>query len=104
MTTDMMSAPQISRDVMQNIPGQYGIIDWTQQHANFFRALKTEKTVMFVILTLIVAVAAFNIISTLVMMVTDKQADIAVLRTIGASPRSIMWWPPEANRIAMTPA
>ncbi len=90
MTTDMMSAPQISRDVMQNIPGQYGIIDWTQQHANFFRALKTEKTVMFVILTLIVAVAAFNIISTLVMMVTDKQADIAVLRTIGASPRSIM--------------
>ena len=90
MTTDMMSAPQISRDVMQHIPGQYGIIDWTQQHANFFRALKTEKTVMFVILTLIVAVAAFNIISTLVMMVTDKQADIAVLRTIGASPRSIM--------------
>jgi lipoprotein-releasing system permease protein len=90
MTTDMMSAPQISRDVMQQIPGQYGIIDWTQQHANFFRALKTEKTVMFVILTLIVAVAAFNIISTLVMMVTDKQADIAVLRTIGASPRSIM--------------
>ncbi len=90
MTTDMMQAPYIARSVMQGIPGKYGVIDWTQQHANFFRALKTEKTVMFAILTLIVAVAAFNIISTLVMMVTDKQADIAVLRTIGASPRSIM--------------
>lgn len=90
MTDDMMAAPYISREVMQQIPGRYGVIDWTQQHVNFFRALKTEKTVMFVILTLIVAVAAFNIISTLVMMVTDKQADIAVLRTIGASPRSIM--------------
>jgi len=89
-TVDMMRAPSISREVMQQIPGRYGVIDWTQQHANFFRALKTEKTVMFVILTLIVAVAAFNIISTLVMMVTDKQADIAVLRTIGAGPKSIM--------------
>jgi lipoprotein-releasing system permease protein len=85
-----MRAPLISRQVMRQIPGTYGVIDWTQQHANFFRALKTEKTVMFVILTLIVAVAAFNIISTLVMMVTDKQGDIAVLRTIGASPVSIM--------------
>jgi lipoprotein-releasing system permease protein len=89
-TTDLMLAPQISREVIQQIPGTYGVIDWTQQHSNFFRALKTEKTVMFVILMLIVAVAAFNIISTLVMMVTDKQADIAVLRTIGASPASIM--------------
>jgi lipoprotein-releasing system permease protein len=89
-TTDLMRAPLISRQVMRQIPGTYGVIDWTQQHANFFRALKTEKTVMFVILTLIVAVAAFNIISTLVMMVTDKQGDIAVLRTIGASPVSIM--------------
>ncbi len=89
-TQDLIRAPLISREVMQQIPGTYGVIDWTQQHANFFRALKTEKTVMFVILTLIVAVAAFNIISTLVMMVTDKQADIAVLRTIGSSPLSIM--------------
>jgi lipoprotein-releasing system permease protein len=89
-TMDLIRAPLISREVMQQIPGTYGIIDWTQQHANFFRALKTEKTVMFVILTLIVAVAAFNIISTLVMMVTDKQTDIAVLRTIGSSPLSIM--------------
>ncbi len=89
-TTDILHAPRISREVMRQIPGQYGVMDWTQQHANFFRALKTEKTVMFVILTLIVAVAAFNIISTLVMVVTDKQADIAVLRTMGASPRSVL--------------
>lgn len=89
-TTDLMSAPQVSRNIINQTSGNFGVIDWTQQHANFFRALKTEKTVMFVILTLIVAVAAFNIISTLVMMVTDKQADIAVLRTIGASPGSIM--------------
>ena len=89
-TSDILAAPRISREVMARIPGHYGVIDWTQQHANFFRALKTEKTVMFSILMLIVAVAAFNIISTLVMVVTDKQADIAVLRTIGASPRSIL--------------
>ena len=89
-TTDVMQAPNISREVMTQIPGRYGITDWTQEHRNFFRALKTEKIVMFIILALIVAVAAFNIISTLVMMVVDKQADIAVLRTMGASPRSIM--------------
>jgi lipoprotein-releasing system permease protein len=89
-TRDIMAAPRIAREVMQQIPGRYGVIDWTQRHANFFRALRTEKTVMFVILSLIVAVAAFNIISTLVMTVTDKEADIAVLRTLGASPRSIL--------------
>jgi lipoprotein-releasing system permease protein len=89
-TTDIMRAPIISREVMSQIPGQYWVMDWTQRHANLFHALKTEKIVMFVILTLIVAVAAFNIISTLVMTVTDKQADIAVLRTLGASPKSIM--------------
>jgi len=89
-TGDILAAPRISREVMQGMPGQYRVVDWTQQHANFFRALKTEKTVMFSILMLIVAVAAFNIISTLVMVVTDKQADIAVLRTLGASPRSIL--------------
>jgi lipoprotein-releasing system permease protein len=89
-TSDVMRAPVISRQAMQQVAGSFGIIDWTQQHRNFFRALKTEKTVMFVILTLIVAVAAFNIISTLVMMVVDKQADIAVLRTMGAAPGSIM--------------
>jgi len=89
-TTDIMRAPTISREVMDQIPGQYWIMDWTQRHANLFHALRTEKIVMFVILTLIVAVAAFNIISTLVMTVTDKQTDIAVLRTLGASPKSIM--------------
>jgi lipoprotein-releasing system permease protein len=89
-TADIMRAPVVSRDVMAQVPGRYGVIDWTQRHANFFRALRIEKTVMFVILSLIVAVAAFNIISTLVMTVTDKEADIAVLRTIGVSPGSIM--------------
>ncbi len=89
-TSDVMRAPFISREVMETISGRYGIIDWTQRHKNFFRALKTEKTVMFIILLLIVSVAAFNIISTLVMVVVDKQADIAVLRTLGSSPRSIM--------------
>lgn len=89
-TSNMLRAPIISREVSSQLPGHYWVVDWTQRHANFFRALKTEKTVMFVILTLIVAVAAFNIISTLVMMVSDKQADIAVLRTLGASPGSIL--------------
>ena len=60
--------------------------DWTRSHANFFRAVQIEKRMMFIILTLIVAVAAFNIVSAQVMMVTDKQADIAILRTLGASP------------------
>ena len=66
------------------------ISDWTQSHANFFRAVQIEKNMMFIILSLIIAVAAFNIVSTLVMAVTDKQADIAILRTLGASPMSIM--------------
>lgn len=66
------------------------VSDWTLRHANFFRAIRTEKTVMFVILALIIAVAAFNIVSTLVMVVTDKRADIAILRTLGAPPASIM--------------
>jgi lipoprotein-releasing system permease protein len=64
--------------------------DWTRNHANFFRAVQIEKRVMFIILTLIVAVAAFNIVSAQVMVVTDKQADIAILRTLGAAPLSIM--------------
>jgi lipoprotein-releasing system permease protein len=70
--------------------GQYYVSDWTRQHANFFKAVQMEKRVMFIILTLIVAVAAFNIVSTLVMAVTDKRADIAIMRTLGASPASIM--------------
>ncbi len=87
---DMMAAPWLARDVAEQLPGHYRVVDWTRQHANFFRAVQTEKTVMFVILALIVAVAAFNIVSTLVMVVRDKQSDIAILRTVGLSPRSVM--------------
>ena len=64
--------------------------DWTQQNVNYFRAVQIEKRMMFIILTLIIAVAAFNLVSTLVMVVTDKHPDIAILRTLGASPASIM--------------
>lgn len=87
---DMMAAPWLSRSVAADLPGDYRVLDWTRQHANFFRAVQTEKTVMFVILALIVAVAAFNIVSTLVMVVRDKQADIAILRTLGLRPASVM--------------
>ena len=87
--TDMFKAWEVAADLRAELPGIYSIRDWTQNHANFFRAVKMEKTVMFVILSLIIAVAAFNIISTLVMVVTDKQADIAILRTLGATPATI---------------
>lgn len=87
---DLFQAPTVSRELAESIPGIYLVRDWTKHHANFFRAIKTEKTVMFVILLLIVAVAAFNIVSTLVMVVTDKTTDIAILRTLGATPRNIM--------------
>ncbi|MFM9912202.1 MAG: lipoprotein-releasing ABC transporter permease subunit [Methylophilaceae bacterium] len=85
-------APRISRELARQLStqGDFYVSDWSEQHANFFRAVQMEKRVMFVILTLIVAVAAFNIVSTLVMAVTDKRADIAILRTLGASPNSIM--------------
>ena len=89
-TTDVMRAPHISREALRAVPGRYGVIDWTQRHVNYFLSMKMTKKMMFVILVLIVAVATFNIISTLMMMVTDKQADIAVLRTLGASRNSIM--------------
>ncbi|OED39934.1 cell division protein FtsX [Chromatiales bacterium (ex Bugula neritina AB1)] len=87
---DMFAARLVAGDLAKEVGEQYWVSDWTQRHANFFRAVKTEKTVMFVILSLIVAVAAFNIVSTLVMVVTDKQSAIAILRTMGASPKSIM--------------
>lgn len=87
---DVFEARAITQDIMKDLPMDYRAVDWTFQHANFFRALKTEKTVMFVILSLIIAVAAFNIVSTLVMMVNDKQADIAILRTLGMTPGNIM--------------
>ena len=88
--TNMFDAPRVSRELARSFGGAYWLRDWTQHHANFFRALKIEKTVMFVILTLIVAVAAFNLVSTLIMMVTDKESDIAILRTLGASQSSIL--------------
>jgi lipoprotein-releasing system permease protein len=87
---DLFRAPRVARDLANELEGVYYVSDWTRQHANFFRAVRTEKMVMFIILSLIVAVAAFNIVSTLVMAVQDKQADIAILRTLGSSPRSIM--------------
>jgi lipoprotein-releasing system permease protein len=93
---DLFGAPDIAAimaaqlNVNASTKSQYYVSDWTRQHANFFKAVQMEKREMFIILTLIVAVAAFNIVSTLVMAVTDKRADIAIMRTLGASPASIM--------------
>jgi lipoprotein-releasing system permease protein len=93
---DLFIAPNVAASISKDLnkpsssSGAYYVTDWTQQHANFFKAVQMEKRVMFIILTLIVAVAAFNIVSTLVMAVTDKRADIAIMRTFGASPASIM--------------
>ena len=88
---DMFQAYPIGKDLARALGSQYyRITDWMQGHSNFFKAVAMEKKVMFLILSLIVAVAAFNLVSTLVMLVQDKQADIAILRTLGQSPRSIM--------------
>ncbi|MFA7281608.1 MAG: lipoprotein-releasing ABC transporter permease subunit [Sterolibacterium sp.] len=87
---DLFGAPRVGRELLLALGEGVSVSDWTRNHANFFRAVAIEKNMMFLILLLIVAVAAFNIVSTLVMAVTDKQADIAILRTLGASPRSIM--------------
>ena len=88
---DLFAAPRVARELAMTItePGLV-VADWTRSHANFFRAVALEKTMMTLILFLIVAVAAFNIVSTLVMAVQEKYADIAILRTLGASPASIM--------------
>jgi lipoprotein-releasing system permease protein len=88
--TDLFLAPKVSRELMRTMNADVMVVDWTRSHANFFRAVQIEKRVMFIILTLIVAVAAFNLVSTLVMAVTEKQADIAILRTLGATPGSIL--------------
>jgi lipoprotein-releasing system permease protein len=87
---DVDDAPRVAHDLQLQLPPELFANDWTHQNSNYFRAVQMEKKMMFIILSLIVAVAAFNIVSTLVMAVTDKQADIAILRTLGASPRSIM--------------
>jgi lipoprotein-releasing system permease protein len=87
---DLFQAPQVARELAPTISTDVHISDWSRQHANYFRAIQIEKRMLSLILALIIAVAAFNIVSTLVMAVTDKQSDIAILRTLGASPRSIM--------------
>jgi lipoprotein-releasing system permease protein len=87
---DLFVAPRIARELSASFSSDVLVSDWTRSHANFFRAVALEKTMMTIILFLIVAVAAFNIVSTLVMAVQEKLADIAILRTLGASPGSIM--------------
>jgi lipoprotein-releasing system permease protein len=87
---DLHQARQVADELAATLPGQFLIRDWTRANKTWFAAVQVEKRMMFIILTLIVAVAAFNLVSTLVMTVTDKRADIAILRTLGSSPRSIM--------------
>lgn len=87
---DLFEARQVTRELDKQFGEEYWIRDWTRQHRNFFRALKTEKTVMFIILLMVIAVAALNIVSTLMMTVTDKEADIAILRALGMTPGSVM--------------
>ena len=87
---DLFTANRVAADIGKQLGDAYLARGWMQQHANFFKAIAMERIVMFIILSLIVAVAAFNLVSSLVMLVTDKQSDIAILRTLGATPRSIM--------------
>ncbi len=87
---DVFAAGSVARDVALRAGGGFYVSDWTRRHVNFFRSIQLTKTIMFVILLLIIGVAAFNIISTLVMVVRDKRADIAILRTMGAKPNSIL--------------
>ncbi|MCR6480597.1 lipoprotein-releasing ABC transporter permease subunit [Variovorax sp. ZS18.2.2] len=87
---DLNEARDVADQLAVSLPGEFLIRDWTRQNKTWFAAVQVEKRMMFIILTLIVAVAAFNLVSTLVMTVTDKRADIAILRTLGSSPRSIM--------------
>ncbi|MEO8743497.1 MAG: lipoprotein-releasing ABC transporter permease subunit, partial [Lysobacteraceae bacterium] len=88
--TDMWKAYSVAEDLANRMGGLYRVRDWTRDNANMFSALKMEKTMMFVLLVLIIGVAAFNLLSSLVMVVTDKQADIAILRTLGMRPGAIM--------------
>ena len=87
---DLFDAPYVARQIAMNLDAGYYSVDWTRTHGNLFQAIRMEKTMIGLLLMVIVAVAAFNIISTLVMVVTDKKADIAILRTMGASPKAIM--------------
>jgi lipoprotein-releasing system permease protein len=88
--TDIWDAWNVARSLANRLDGMYRVRDWTRDHENFFRSLKMEKTVMFVLLSLVIAIAAFNLVSSLVMLVQDKQADIAILRTLGLSPGAVM--------------
>jgi len=87
---DLDEAPRVAAQLARSLDGQVVVRDWTSTNRNWFSAVQVEKRLMFIILTLIVAVAAFNLVSMLVMTVTDKRADIAILRTLGATPRSVM--------------
>jgi lipoprotein-releasing system permease protein len=87
---DVLDAPVLAQQIRTALPSAFEVFDWTQDHANYFRAIRIEKTMMSIILLLIVAVAGFNIVAMLVMVVTDKRTDIAILRTFGASPRRVM--------------
>ena len=88
--TDLWDAWNVARSLANRMDGTYRVRDWTRDHENFFRSLKMEKTVMFVLLSLVIAIAAFNLVSSLVMLVQDKQSDIAILRTLGLSPGAVM--------------
>jgi lipoprotein-releasing system permease protein len=87
---DPLTAPALAAQVRKALPPTFEVIDWTQDHANYFRAVRIEKRMMGIILMLVVAVAAFSIVAMLVMVVTDKRTDIAILRTLGASPRRVV--------------
>lgn len=87
---DLYRAPEVVRQIALQLPQLVYISDWTRQRVNYFKAVASQKQVMFVVLSLLVLIAVFNIVSTLVMVVEEKQADIAILRTLGASPRSVM--------------
>lgn len=87
---DMFQSRSVARELADKMGGFYRVRDWTQEHSNFFRAIATEKIMMFIILSIIVAVATFNLVSSLMMLVTDKQSDIAILRTLGMRPSTVM--------------
>lgn len=88
---NVYQAPFLSKELAAKLGEEYEVGNWTQQFGDFFQAVKMEKNMMFLILLLIIAVAAFNLVSSLVMVVNDKQAEIAILRTIGATPGTILW-------------
>jgi lipoprotein-releasing system permease protein len=87
---DPLAAPRMVRELALGLGGGYYVSDWTRVHPNFFRSIQMTKSMLFVILSMIVAIAAFNIVATLVMVVKDKEGDIAILRTFGAGPGNIL--------------